>query len=317
MKDSFRNMIQICNLNTSNLECIIKNLVVVLHSTVKNFNPRVINDENEIAKRDNEDLQRTTTLHFSHPHQLTHCKVSPMTELGEEIFEEIWESSELKFMACKRELQDTLTFICLPCQFVIHESCMNNMSMQVQSCLFHPHQILHPRPFFNARGQIRCYACRKKVNGFSFYYNECDVDLHVSCTKYQTRATKHNCHPHNLLQLGKSIIVEISYHDCGHKNCNDSIFSCRNCDFNVLEPSEEILLDPRRIEENFDDGNVKDYVVVHFIAVNFVHSTSTANVLLQKMKPQKQGISKPLSTILVIAIKLHGARSAFSKQSQT
>ncbi|KAK8271842.1 hypothetical protein V6Z12_D11G290400 [Gossypium hirsutum] len=175
----------------------------------------IINDENEIEKRDDEDLQRTRTLHFSHPHQLTRCKLN-----------------KLKCVACKWELQDTQAFMCLPCRFIIHESCMNDMPMQVQSSLFHPHHILHPRPFFNA-GEVRCYACRSKVNGFSFYCNKCDVDLHVSCAKYRTRATKHSCHPHNLLQLGKSIIKRISCRACGRKNCNDSFFSCRKCDFNV------------------------------------------------------------------------------------
>ncbi|KAG8499321.1 hypothetical protein CXB51_005884 [Gossypium anomalum] len=143
-----------------------------------------INDENEIEKRDDEDLQRTRTLHFSHPHQLTRCKVSPMTEFEEDMIEEIWEQNKLECVACKWELQDTQTFM-------------------------------------------------TKVNGFSFYCNKCDVDLHVSCAKYRTRATKHSCHPHNLLQLGKSIIEGISCRVCGRKNCNDSLFSCRKCDFNV------------------------------------------------------------------------------------
>ncbi|KAK5786271.1 hypothetical protein PVK06_040904 [Gossypium arboreum] len=193
----------------------------------------IINDENKIEKRDDEDLQRTRTLHFCHPHQLTRCKVSPMTEFGEDMIENIWEPNKLKCVACKWKLQDTQTFMCLPCKFIIHESCMNDLPMQVQSSLFHPHHILHPRPFFNAGGEVRCYACRKKVNGFSFYCNKCDVDLHVSCAKYRTRATKHSCHPHNLLQLGKSIIKGISCCACGRKNYNDSLFSCRKCDFNV------------------------------------------------------------------------------------
>ncbi|KAA3472932.1 Cysteine/Histidine-rich C1 domain family protein [Gossypium australe] len=285
----------------------------------------IINDENEIAKRDDEDLQRTTTTHFSHPHQLTRCKVSPTSELGERVFETFWQSSKLKCVACKQELQGTLSFICLPCQFLIHESCMNDMPVQVLSSPFHPHHILHPRPFFNAQKQVRCYACTKKVNGFSFYCNTCDVDFHVSCAKYRTRATKHSCHPHNLLQLGKSIIKGISCHACGRKNCNDSLFSCRKCAFNVhpkciplpsrfehkrhlhpltlvspfaeddsedyycdmceiernpeihvyhcaecnyiahidcvlsevLEPLEEMPLDPQRMEENFDNGSLR------------------------------------------------------------
>ncbi|TYH45913.1 hypothetical protein ES332_D11G298600v1 [Gossypium tomentosum] len=177
----------------------------------------VINDENEIAKRADEDLQRTTSLHFSHQHQLTRCKVSQMTKIEEE--KKVWKSSKLKCMACKQELQGTLTFICLSCKFFIHKSCMNDMPMQVQSSPIHPYHILHPRPFFKTQGLVRCYACRKKVNGFSFYCNKCNVDLH------------HSCHPHNLLQLGKSIIKGLSCDAYGRENCNDSLFSCRKCGF--------------------------------------------------------------------------------------
>ncbi|XP_052479534.1 uncharacterized protein LOC128031972 [Gossypium raimondii] len=343
----------------------------------------IINDENEIEKRDDEDLQRTRTLHFSHPHQLTRCKVSPiiLTECEEDFIEEIWTINKLKLnklkcVACKWELQDTQAFMCLPCRFIIHESCMNDMPMQVQSSLFHPHHILHPRPFFNA-GEVRCYACRTKVNGFSFYCNKCDVDLHVSCAKYRTRATKHSCHPHNLLQLGKSIIKRISCRACGRKNCNDSLFSCRKCDFNVhpkcmplpssfehkrhlhplmlvspfaeddsgdyycdmceternpeihvyycaecnyiahidcvlfevLEPPEEMLLDPQRIEENFEDGSLGLEMMLrvsahpHPLIPNDDDDDETIfvcdrceelfDVLPQKMKLQKKGVSKP------------------------
>ncbi|KAG8479044.1 hypothetical protein CXB51_028917 [Gossypium anomalum] len=244
----------------------------------------IINDENEIAKRDDEDLQRITTPHFSHPHQLTHCKVSPIKSLEKRCLK----SFGNQCVACKQELQGTLSFICLLCKFFIHESCMNDMPMQVLSSLFHPHHSLYRRPFFNAQEQVWRYACRKKVNGFSFYCNKCDVDFQVSCAKYQTRATKHSCHPHNLLQLGKSIIKGISCHVCGRKNCNDSIFSCRKCDFNVLEPPKEMLLDPQR-KENFDVGSLgleMNYVLVHVKAINFVYSILTTNVLLQKMKPK-------------------------------
>ncbi|KAG4122359.1 hypothetical protein ERO13_D11G262175v2 [Gossypium hirsutum] len=239
----------------------------------------IINDENEIEKRDDEDLQRTRTLHFSHPHQLTRCKVSPiLTEFEEDFIEEIWTINKLKLnklkcVACKWELQDTQAFMCLPCRFIIHESCMNDMPMQVQSSLFHPHHILHPRPFFNA-GEVRCYACRSKVNGFSFYCNKCDVDLHVSCAKYRTRATKHSCHPHNLLQLGKSIIKRISCRACGRKNCNDSFFSCRKCDFNHKRHLHPLMLVSPFAEDDsgdyyYDMCETERNPEIHMLRVSF------------------------------------------------
>ncbi|MBA0654196.1 hypothetical protein Goklo_021257 [Gossypium klotzschianum] len=48
---------------------------------------------------------------------------------------------------------------------------------------------------------------------------------------------KHSCHPHNLLQLGKSIIKGLSCDAYGRENCNDSLFSCRKCGFGVLPKS--------------------------------------------------------------------------------
>ncbi|MFQ6635055.1 hypothetical protein Gotur_011962, partial [Gossypium turneri] len=317
-----------CNY-TSHIDCVLSEVSANFYICFLNLDYKcakaIINDENEIAKCDDEDLQRTRTLHFSHPYQLTCCKLSSiLTEFGEDMIEEIWEPNKLECVTCKWELQDTQTFMCLPCKFIIHESCMNDLPMQVQNSPFHPHHIFHPPPFFNARGKVRCYACRKKFNGFSFYCTKCNVDLHVTCAKYRTCATKHSCHPHNLLQLGKSIIKGISCHACGRKNCNDSLFSCKKCDFNVhpkcmplpssfehkchlhplmlvspfaeddsgdyycnvceternpeidvyycaecnyiahidcvlfevLEPPEEMLLDPQRMEENFEDGSL-------------------------------------------------------------
>ncbi|KAK8689669.1 hypothetical protein V6N13_088382 [Hibiscus sabdariffa] len=223
----------------------------------------IFNDENVIAKRDEEDSQGTTIPHFSHQHQLTRCILS------------LVESLKVKCVACKQAIQGTFSYIyvCIPCLFVIHESCMNEMPRQVQRSPFHPHHALLPRPFFPDRErQVRCYVCSKKVQGFSFYCNECDVNLHVSCANYPTRAIKHTRHPHNLLQLGKNVIHKISCNACG-KGCDDSCFSCKECDFNihpqciplpssfthkrhmhplvlVLEPTIEMRFDPQRKKEN-------------------------------------------------------------------
>ncbi|KAE8699163.1 hypothetical protein F3Y22_tig00110584pilonHSYRG00062 [Hibiscus syriacus] len=123
----------------------------------------VFNDENEIAKRAEEEYR--PIHHFCHPHQLKRCLYSFTTQPEKEM----WEGIPLK--------------------------------------------------------------CGK-IEDFSLYCNECDVNLHASCANYPTRAIKHGCHPHNLLQLGKSIIHNISCNVCG-EGCNDSCFSCKKCDFNV------------------------------------------------------------------------------------
>ncbi|KAK9042064.1 hypothetical protein V6N11_017145 [Hibiscus sabdariffa] len=177
----------------------------------------IFSDQNEIDKRDR---QGSKIPHFSHQHQLTRCIVS------------LEESIKVKCVACKQAIQGTL-YICLPFSFYIHESCMNEMSRQVQRSSFHPHHALLPRPFFPDRErQVRCYVCIEEVEGFSFYCNEWDVNLHVSCANYPTRAIKYTRHPHNLLQLGKNIIHNISCNACG-QDCNDSYFSCKECDFNI------------------------------------------------------------------------------------
>ncbi|GMI65190.1 hypothetical protein like AT2G21840 [Hibiscus trionum] len=193
----------------------------------------IFNDENG---EEAEAHQGTIIHHFCHPHQLTRCiySYSLTTENEIDLLEELWGSRKLKCVACKQEIQGTL-YICLACKFVIHESCMNEMPTQVQRSPFHPHHALLPRPFLpdrDASRQVRCYACSRKVKGFSFYCNKCDVNLHVSCAKYQTRDIKHTYHPHNLVQLGKSIIHNISCNACG-EDCHDSCFSCKKCDFNI------------------------------------------------------------------------------------
>ncbi|KAK8589523.1 hypothetical protein V6N12_023917 [Hibiscus sabdariffa] len=192
----------------------------------------IFNDENEIAKRDEDAHQRTTIHHFCHPHQLTRCMLS-LTIWKNELLKKL----KIKCRACKQMLQGTLSYIyvCIPCKFVIHESCMTEMPMHVQRSSFHPHHVLLPRIIRQDRDasrHVRCYGCSKKVIGIGFYCNECDVNLHVSCAKYPTRAIKHTCHPHTLLQLGKSIIHNLSCDACGI-DCDDSCFSCKKCDFNI------------------------------------------------------------------------------------
>ncbi|XVF42351.1 hypothetical protein PTKIN_Ptkin01aG0354800 [Pterospermum kingtungense] len=174
---------------------------------------------------------KTTIHHFSHYHQLTRSKFSLMkTEKVMEIFNYLWGSDEFKCMACKQELHGTLTYTCLPCRFVLHESCVNDMPRQVLHSPFHPQHILLPRPI-RKDSSHGCSACKYDVEGISFYCNQCDVSLHVSCAKYKTRAIKHNCHPdHHLLHLGKSIISELCCSACD-KDCGDSFFSCIKCEF--------------------------------------------------------------------------------------
>ncbi|KAK8589498.1 hypothetical protein V6N13_088329 [Hibiscus sabdariffa] len=195
----------------------------------------IFNDENEIGKRGEENHQKITIRHFCHPHQLTRCTLSLTTHMEKEL----WRALKSKCVACNLDIQETplliYLYVCFYCLFIIHESCMNEMPRQVQRSPFHPLHVLLPRPFLqdtDASRQVQCYACRETIEGCSFYCNKCDVNLHVSCAKYQTRAIKHTCHPHNLLQLGKSIIHNISCDACG-EDCNDSCFSCKKCDFYI------------------------------------------------------------------------------------
>ena len=58
---------------------------------------------------------KTTIHHFSHIHQLTRCK-----------FFSLYARSS-RCMACKQNAKGTLAYTCLPCDFVLHESCINDM----------------------------------------------------------------------------------------------------------------------------------------------------------------------------------------------
>ncbi|XVE68397.1 hypothetical protein DITRI_Ditri09bG0065000 [Diplodiscus trichospermus] len=181
-------------------------------------------DESEIAKHEALEGRRikTTIHHFSHIHQLTRCWFFLPYFTDEDI--------KPSCVACKKNLHGTVSYICLPCTFLLHESCVNDMPMQVQSP-FHPQHILLPRAIRKGSSKI-CNACMEAVTGISFCCNKCDVIYHVSCAKYQTRAIKHNCHPHYLLQYGKSIISGIYCQSC-HRSCSDSSFSGRMCDFDI------------------------------------------------------------------------------------
>ncbi|XVF42334.1 hypothetical protein PTKIN_Ptkin01aG0353100 [Pterospermum kingtungense] len=178
---------------------------------------------------------KTTINHFSHNHQLTSCKFPLLTTwFGVGVFRSSWGSGKWpKCMACKQQLHDTLIYTCIPCRFALHESCVNDIPKQVLHSPFHPQHILVPRSISFYKGSSHgCSACREKIEGISFYCNQCDAYLHVCCAKYRTRAIKHNCHPHHLLHLGKSIMSEISCKAC-QKDCGDSFFSCMKCEFYI------------------------------------------------------------------------------------
>ncbi|XVF42353.1 hypothetical protein PTKIN_Ptkin01aG0355000 [Pterospermum kingtungense] len=250
-----------------------------------------ISNDYELAVADHVCLQearriKTTIHHFSHYHQLTRCKFSLMKTKTDVlyIFKKLWESDEFKSMACKQELHGTLTYTCIPCRFLFHESCVNDMPSQVLHSPFHPQHILLPRPIRKG-SSLKCSACRHDVEGISFCCNQCDIKLHVSCAKYRTRAIKHNCHPdHLLLHLGKSNMSKIFCKAC-HKDCDDSgvyycdaceternpehhVYYCEECKYiahigcalSEVEATEEIFLD-QRIEENSDKADIGDKIM--------------------------------------------------------
>ncbi|KAK8589528.1 hypothetical protein V6N12_023922 [Hibiscus sabdariffa] len=88
---------------------------------------------------------------------------------------------------------------------------MTEMPMHVQRSSFHP---------------------TISFSGEHSFRIEMQADKFNVMVAYPTRAIKHTCHPHTLLQLGKSIIHNLSCDACG-KDCDDSCFSCKKCDFNI------------------------------------------------------------------------------------
>ncbi|XVF42278.1 hypothetical protein PTKIN_Ptkin01aG0348100 [Pterospermum kingtungense] len=164
----------------------------------------------------------TTIHHFSHNHQLTRCKIDRLR-------------TEIDVRACVacRQHPYGLVYICIPCQFILHESCLEDLVMEVQSP-FHPQHPLRALPIPSGFGGPSCVTCRQGIAGIVFTCFECNVAHHYSCAKYQTRKIKHNCHDHHLLQLGKSIFVGRSplCNACGDA-CRDTLFCCIDCDFHI------------------------------------------------------------------------------------
>ncbi|XP_022743784.1 uncharacterized protein LOC111294628 [Durio zibethinus] len=208
---------------------------------------------------------KTTIHHFSHNHQLTRSKFSCLTKEEKNGFQRLWGQEKFKCKACKQKLHDTQIYTCIPCRFVIHESCVNEMPRQVLQSPFHSQHILFPRPIPKGPSYT-CSACKEEVKGIGFYCNQCDVTVHVSCAKYQTRAIKHDCHPHQLLHLGKSILSKISCNAC-HKDCDNSFFGCIKCDFYIhvecipLPPRVEHRrhLHPLVLKNSFVEDDSGDY----------------------------------------------------------
>ncbi|KAE8684219.1 hypothetical protein F3Y22_tig00111151pilonHSYRG00325 [Hibiscus syriacus] len=91
-----------------------------------------INDENEIAKRAEEEYR--PIHHFCHPHQLKRCLFSFTTRMEKEI----WEGVKIKCVMQSGAPKDSILYVCLhSCEFFIHE-CMNEMPRHERSP-FHPH----------------------------------------------------------------------------------------------------------------------------------------------------------------------------------
>ncbi|XP_022743783.1 uncharacterized protein LOC111294627 [Durio zibethinus] len=164
---------------------------------------------------------QTTIYHFSHNHQLTRCKINRLqTEF------------HLSCMACRQYLYG-LVYACLGCEFFLHESCLKDMLMEVESP-FHPQHPLLPFPLVSGGYYPECRFCRDRIVDIAFICFECRFGLHYSCANYQTRRIKHNCHGHHLLHLGKSIFVKTSP-KCARcrTDCNDTLFGCIKCKFYI------------------------------------------------------------------------------------
>ncbi|XVF42343.1 hypothetical protein PTKIN_Ptkin01aG0354000 [Pterospermum kingtungense] len=169
----------------------------------------------------------TTIYHFSHSHQLTRCKIDRILQAA------------IKVPACVACRQDMygLVYACLDCldfPFILHESCLKDMPMEVLESTFHPqHPLLSHQLNEMTRGET-CNTCKEEMDCIIFACFDCGVSQHYSCAKYQTRKIKHNCHDHHLLHFGKSIFVKTSpqCNACG-EDCSGTLFSCIDCAFHT------------------------------------------------------------------------------------
>ncbi|XVF42335.1 hypothetical protein PTKIN_Ptkin01aG0353200 [Pterospermum kingtungense] len=177
-----------------------------------------LNDDLAISVANKGREIQTTIYHFSHKHQLTRCK---------------FPKCNVACMACKQELYG-LVYACVPCPFILHESCLNDMPMEILGSPFHPQ---HPLIPYEVQVDLKvrpCDTCQEDFYGLIFSCPQCQVIQHYSCANYQTRKIKHNCHDHHLLHLGKGIFVKKSplCNACG-EGCSGTLFSCIDCKFHI------------------------------------------------------------------------------------
>ncbi|XP_010490807.1 PREDICTED: uncharacterized protein LOC104768502 [Camelina sativa] len=141
-------------------------------------------EDEESIKPSFEEISNGIILHFSHPEH-------PM-RLDEDI--KLWHDGEKYCQACIAPLYDGKAYICMKCDYVLHEECA--CLPRVKQHAFHAH-LLHLEP---CRNQIRtCQCCWVKSCGFKYVcYNtnihDCDgFVLDVRCASI---SEPYNHHPH-------------------------------------------------------------------------------------------------------------------------
>ncbi|KAK6939164.1 DC1 [Dillenia turbinata] len=165
-------------------------------------------------------IQGEEILHSIHPrHPLVQvCMPEPFTCMG-----------------CK-EYGAGNRFVCLQCNFELHEFCALAPSA-LKSHPFHAHHHLKfcSKPVKGGMLGTKCNICNKSIKGFSFQCSACSFQMHPCCAMLSTKMN-FPIHPHTLNLLpSKSLSSADPSLACGEckKKRSGKIYHCPICDYHL------------------------------------------------------------------------------------
>lgn len=169
--------------------------------------------------------------HFSHRHPL-----------------DAFEVQDKKCMICFENL-DGQSYGCVPCGFLIHESCRKLPQQQTQHP-FHPHRGHGLSLVY--KDILDCEACLSMTSFFVYHCVKCGFCLHPQCASLLPNV-KYKGHEH-LLILVENMSYKGECEACGDKIEGTFFFRCVQCrlNFHVQCDSVPASLPPTIVHKNHD-----------------------------------------------------------------
>uniref|UniRef100_A0A5B7A6T8 Phorbol-ester/DAG-type domain-containing protein n=1 Tax=Davidia involucrata TaxID=16924 RepID=A0A5B7A6T8_DAVIN len=153
--------------------------------------------------------------HLSHPHPFFHCN----------------SETDFKFHcnACNLPFEDDSINVCLRCQSLLHNSCV-----ELPEKIQHPFHPLHPLTLRKTSKRIPCRACRNFTSGFAYGCFSCRFQVHTTCGWPIPPFINSECHPQHPLAFF-NIEAQRLFCDSCQKQCTSTtgFFTCVECNFNL------------------------------------------------------------------------------------